>query len=254
MRLRIFMLALMLLLSTRAFASDADEATEEARRHVNDAKVAYTLGEFDRAIVSWKEAYRLKPLPAILFNLAQAYRMAGDYKESRFQYENYLRELPNAPNRLEVERRIEQLAPLIAAERDVNRVSAPKTETVRAQTPEEQSPVEPSPKNEPPGGMAAEDRAVELPEDAFSDVAPDSVKPLRLAPWVVAGLAAACAVGSAVTYAMARSDWSEATAVERPRGRVDAFIGAGDSKHGVALGLAGVAAAAGVGSAVLFVF
>lgn len=252
MSLRFWIVAWVLSLSVGAPAfalSDADESTEEARRHVNDAKVAYTLGEFDKAIAAWKEAYRLKPLPAILFNLAQAYRLAGDYRESRFQYENYLRGLPNAPNRLEVERRIEQLSPLIAAERETKQ--APEHVATEAH-----APVAPPDERLPPDPdvEAAENKTVELPEDVFTDPSDGYQSSPRLAPWVVAAVAAACAVGSVVTYTVARSDWSNATSMERSRAQVDGYIQAGDTKRGVALGLGGVAAAAGIGSAVLFVF
>lgn len=235
--------------------SDSDEATEEARRHVKEAKVAYTLGEFDKAIAAWKEAYRLKPLPVILFNLAQAYRMSGDYKESVFQYENYLRGLPNAPNRLEVEQRIEQLAPLIAVEQEAQQSPMPETADVSAPTEATRPPVSLAPveKSEPPP-MTTTNEPVVLLEDAFVDLSARDGTSLEWAPWVISAVAAACAVGSAVTYALARGHWSEATSVERKREEVDALIGAGDTKHSVALGLGGAAAAVGVGAAVLFVF
>lgn len=229
-----------------------DEITARARQYVADAQLAYKLGEFESSVTAWKEAYRLKPVPAILFNLAQALRMAGDYVQSRFQYENYLRDMPNAPNRLEVERQIEQLRRLIADQPPV----APDPTPEPAQEIEPEKPVVASTRTTDPAPMQTTDPT---PADdpllrQFPEPAPGDRFDRGIWPWVAAGAAATLAVGGLVSYGLARSDWSTATAQERPRPQVDALIDAGDTKRGVALGLGGAAILAGAGAGVLFVF
>jgi len=52
-------------------------ALDEARKHVAKAKVHYDLGEFkESGRQSTSSFYRLRPIPAVLFNIAQAYRRA----------------------------------------------------------------------------------------------------------------------------------------------------------------------------------
>lgn len=86
-----------------------DKATRDAavfRKHVAAARKHFKVGEFDRAAKEWTWAYKLKPVPPLLFNQAQAYRLAGHFEEARFAYTTYLNELPDAPNKAEVQGRI----------------------------------------------------------------------------------------------------------------------------------------------------
>jgi tetratricopeptide (TPR) repeat protein len=69
----------------------------------------YNLNEFDEALRDFKEAYRIRPDPVFLFNIAQCYRQLGDPKAAASFYRSYRRELPNAPNRAEVDRLIDEM-------------------------------------------------------------------------------------------------------------------------------------------------
>jgi hypothetical protein len=55
-----------------------------------------------------------KEEPALLFNIAQAYRLAGNVVKAKTLYERYLTVLPSAPNRSEVEAFIGELTQTIA--------------------------------------------------------------------------------------------------------------------------------------------
>src|SRR5262249_35850705 len=61
--------------------------------------------------------YRLRPIPALLFNIAQAYRQAGLYDKARQFYKSYLRESPNAQNKAAIEQNIREMDELIAKEK-----------------------------------------------------------------------------------------------------------------------------------------
>lgn len=97
-------------------AAAGEEDTRDAREHLGRAKIHFKLREFDAATVEFREAYRLKPVPALLFNIAQCERMRGKYLESKFYYEQYLRDLPEASNLDEVRRQMAELTKLIQDE------------------------------------------------------------------------------------------------------------------------------------------
>jgi hypothetical protein len=62
----------LLVLGGPAFADD-DVAT--ARRHFEAGRRAYNLGELKTAAAEYREAYKLKPDPALLYDIAQSYRL-----------------------------------------------------------------------------------------------------------------------------------------------------------------------------------
>src|SRR5438477_3511670 len=104
---------LSLTLSGVARAQDDDSrkaaVLEEARQHVAKAKVHYDLGEFQQAAEEYIFVYRRlgdagRPLPALLFNIAQAYRQGGMYDKAKQFYKSYLREQPSPTNRAQVEK------------------------------------------------------------------------------------------------------------------------------------------------------
>ena len=68
----------------------------------------YSLGEFDQAMASYSLAYRLKPLPAFLFNIAQCHRKLGHFRDAVAMYQNYLVGVPDAPNKDVVESLIKE--------------------------------------------------------------------------------------------------------------------------------------------------
>lgn len=67
---------------------------------------AYDLGDFKRAVEGYKAAYEAKPDPVLLYNIAQSYRLAKDFEQAVFFYRSYMRRLPDAPNRADVEARV----------------------------------------------------------------------------------------------------------------------------------------------------
>jgi hypothetical protein len=102
--------------SARAAApTGADEAlAAEARKHYEEGTKAFNLAEFPRAIAEFKAAYNAKPDPLLLFNIAQAFRLGGDDAQALLFYKSFLRNMPDAPNRKEVEARIRTLEKAVA--------------------------------------------------------------------------------------------------------------------------------------------
>jgi tetratricopeptide (TPR) repeat protein len=85
------------------------DVNADVRAHFKKGQTHYALGEFQAAIEEFREAYRLKQEPAILFNLAQSYRQIHEWQHAYFHYRQYLNQRPDAPNRTEVEGLIEQM-------------------------------------------------------------------------------------------------------------------------------------------------
>jgi tetratricopeptide (TPR) repeat protein len=69
-----------------AFADD-----KGARLHFQRAQAAYGLGEYAKAAIEFESAYALKPAAELLFDAAQAHRLAGNGPRARLLYENYRR-------------------------------------------------------------------------------------------------------------------------------------------------------------------
>jgi tetratricopeptide (TPR) repeat protein len=98
-------------LSVFLLGSDvARGATDDARARAlfRRAEVHFNLQQFDQALELYTEAYKLKPLPGFLFNIAQCQRQLGKLREALFSYKIFLSRVPHAPNRVEVEKLIRE--------------------------------------------------------------------------------------------------------------------------------------------------
>ena len=94
----------MSLLIALLLAAGPTDNTATAREHFKSAQLHYSLGEFDEAVKEFREAYRLRQEPAILFNVAQCYRQMRMWKDAYFNYRQYLNlAKKDAPNREEAE-------------------------------------------------------------------------------------------------------------------------------------------------------
>jgi hypothetical protein len=98
--------------TTSAAAQESNNVL--ARRHFQRADLLYRQSDFRGALKHYKKALSYKRHPAVFFNIAQCHRQLGEYKHALFYYKLYRSELPNAPNRDEVDRRIKEMAQKIA--------------------------------------------------------------------------------------------------------------------------------------------
>jgi tetratricopeptide (TPR) repeat protein len=80
-----------------------DATVDKAKALFAEGNEHYNLGEFAAALERYKLAYRVKPLPAFQFNIAQCHRKLGQYSEAIAMYQAYLVGVPNAQNRGTVE-------------------------------------------------------------------------------------------------------------------------------------------------------
>jgi tetratricopeptide (TPR) repeat protein len=130
---------LLVALAARPAGAATPEEKAKARELFQSGLVHYDLKEYSEALASFRDAYRVVQDPAFLYNIAQCYRRLGQNPEALDFYRNYLRRSPNAPNRGEVERRIQEIERDIQAGRTT---SPPPKETAPAVVPAPRPPTE----------------------------------------------------------------------------------------------------------------
>jgi len=102
-----FVFSLPLLLALVAPAR-ADKAVD-ARTLFEAGNTHFAVGEFEAAGEKYQEAYKLKPDAALLYNAAQAFRLAGKVDRALVLYKNYVLFYPKARNIDEVRKVIVSL-------------------------------------------------------------------------------------------------------------------------------------------------
>ena len=73
-----------------SIAGAAGPGEKEARAAALEAKKAFDLGDYAKAIEQYESAYRLKAAPGLLFNLGQSHRKAGNLDRATFYFRRYL--------------------------------------------------------------------------------------------------------------------------------------------------------------------
>jgi tetratricopeptide (TPR) repeat protein len=96
-----------------------DEApTDRAKTLYAEGNQHFNLNEMAQALELYKRAYRIKPLPAFLFNIAQCYRKLGNHQEAINMYQAYLVGVPDASNKEMVESLINESKTAIAEQQN----------------------------------------------------------------------------------------------------------------------------------------
>lgn len=102
-----------LALALRATAAPTPITTndqrQEARARYAQAVEHFNNGEYAAAADDFLAVYKISPQPALLYNVAQAYRLGNDLEHALVYYQRFVKELPSARQRPDVERRIEEL-------------------------------------------------------------------------------------------------------------------------------------------------
>jgi tetratricopeptide (TPR) repeat protein len=136
----------------------ADDSAS-AREHYQKGTSYYDLGRYTDAIKEFEAAYQIKNDPALLYNLAQSNRLAGNSEQALHFYRTYLRYVPKVANRAEIEDRIKQLDQLVTQKNAAQ--TAPPTQAIppggtvapgQTAPPAPTAPAEPPPETAPPLG------------------------------------------------------------------------------------------------------
>jgi len=162
-------------------------AEENAKVLYDRAEAAYALARYAEAAGLFEKVFELRPQPSLLYNAAQAHRLAGNKARALELYQNYLRVYgARIENRAEVERHIAALQQALDSERraatspPVATAPVPPSPTKEEvpQRPPEPAPLgEPGPPAAPPASVtpAVPTTAVSSPD---STAAPETRQPL----------------------------------------------------------------------------
>jgi tetratricopeptide (TPR) repeat protein len=134
-RLAVACLVFLLAVSAGARADDSAQA------HYAKGTTAYDLGHYAEAATEFERAYELHNDPTLLYNIGQAQRAAGNPERAIVAYRSYLRILPTAKNRPQVEASIVALQAQLDAQPKFAPVaidSAPAAVVVAAPPPAKQ--------------------------------------------------------------------------------------------------------------------
>jgi hypothetical protein len=105
---RTAVISVSLLLALVAGPARADKSSD-ARALFESGNTHFAVGEFEAAGEKYQEAYKLKPDAALLYNAAQAFRLAGKVERALVLYKNYVLFYPKARNIDEVRKVIVSL-------------------------------------------------------------------------------------------------------------------------------------------------
>jgi tetratricopeptide (TPR) repeat protein len=183
-----------------------------ARQAYDEATAAFGLGHYAEAAEKYETAFSLRPDPALLYDAAQAYRLAGNRGRALELYRNYLRLYPDRQNADEARNQVAALTKAIQDERIGEKTGEkalpPSPPVVAAPATAPPPPVAPPPVSAPllltappPGGAPA---AI-VSETPSAVESPPSTSGSRTWLWIAVG--AAVVVGGAVALVLAtRSD------------------------------------------------
>ena len=90
-------------------ASTAYADKAKAKALYAEGQNAYDLGKFEEASALFEKGYAEQPDPVFLYNLGQCHRQLGKNDRALFFYRGYLRNKPDAQNRAQVEKLIDDL-------------------------------------------------------------------------------------------------------------------------------------------------
>ena len=123
------------------------QAQNDAPSFLDRATGAYGLGHYAVAAENFEKAYEARPEPPLLFNAAEAHRLAGNKQRALELYESYLRMYGKKGKRAEIAARIRDLKQAI--EQDTKGASTPPVTTEPLPVP--QPPLAPNPAPAPGG-------------------------------------------------------------------------------------------------------
>ncbi len=96
-------------------ASEASASRQEARAAFKKGRLLFKEGKYAAAVAALKKAYALSPHPALLRYLGQTYYKWNKPKEALVEFERYIKEAPQAPDRANVEAKIAEIKKVMAS-------------------------------------------------------------------------------------------------------------------------------------------
>jgi tetratricopeptide (TPR) repeat protein len=170
----------------------------DARAHYEKATGAYALGRYADAAAEFEAAFTLKPDPAILYNAAQAYRLAGKKERALELYRSYRRVYGRrAEHAPDVDKHIAELEKAIESDRHAASAESTDLANLDAATPTRASPTMPPPRVTVPAAPPPSPSTSPVIVAQAAPTARDDERPVYTRWWFWAG-AGAVVVGAVV--------------------------------------------------------
>ncbi len=114
--LRILVAACAIFVATRSARAEDDPTRVRAKALLQQGAEQMEARQYDKAVDSFGEAYRLVPSPKVLYNLGIAYLSVARYADALEALEGFLREATDAPaaSQETARRHIDELRPKVA--------------------------------------------------------------------------------------------------------------------------------------------
>jgi tetratricopeptide (TPR) repeat protein len=198
-RLVLLVAAVML---TAAPAVGAAEKKDEARRLYDEGTAAFGVGNYAEAAEKYEGSFKLHPDPALLYNAAQAYRLAGNRQRALQLYRNFVRIYGDNPRAEDARNHIAALEKAIADGNQTGPGPAPATADPAAGS----APAPTSPPaanlNPPPAPPEQPPALIERQPPAAGDTQPSLVS----RPWFWIAVGAAVVGGTVAILFATRKD------------------------------------------------
>ena len=187
--------------------SAAAAQSSAARKAYEEATAAFGLGHYADAAEKYEKAFSLHPDPALLYNAAQAFRLAGNSKRALELYRNYLRLYPDGSNADEARVQVAALSKPADGEAPTPSVPQPAPPPAQAAP----APVAPVTATPTPGPPPAPPPVTAPPlvssPDATVVATASPAQPEASHTWIWIALGAAVVVGGTIAVLLAtRSD------------------------------------------------
>jgi len=182
---------------------------QEMRQHYEKATRAYDIEKYGEAVDEYQKAYEIGGDPAMLYNIAQAYRLNKQLPDALHFYRRYLQRSPNARNREDVERKINDLEQSIEAKR--------KTDEAAAAAARLRAPPQVVPAQRP--AVLASPRLVTVPPRSS-----EGGNGMRVAGIVVTSVGPAALITSGITGYLASKKGDDLTNASKNMGRFDPSV------------------------------
>jgi tetratricopeptide (TPR) repeat protein len=227
----------------------ACDASKVSKADVDRAHSVFLSGKqfldesnYDKAIGYFNDAYSIDcSVHAILPIIATAYERKGDKGEAVRALDEYLRRVPNAPDREHVERRIKNLNDQLERESPSASVAAPSPTTASSASAAPAATAAPEPLPASPSATSS------APPGPTSETSAHTATP-----WIVVGIGGAVAIAGVALFAVGAGDISSAaSSCGNKHQNCPADVASkGNSgisleKAGVTTGILGIAALAG---------
>jgi tetratricopeptide (TPR) repeat protein len=137
-------------------------AADDAKAHYQKATAHFAVGEYHDAAVEYEEAFKLKQDPALLYNAAQSFRLAGDNQKAMLLYGNIVKLYPGTQDATDSKERLAKL----------------KTEAASAPAPAPPAPAPAAPPSTAPAPVAPVAPVLPAPPGAAPPPATTPVPPV----------------------------------------------------------------------------